>query len=82
MSLVDNVVFLRHIERGKRVERLVSVMKMREGPNDASVREYTIGKQGFVVTPGPKVRPARSTVGPARAAKKPVRSKRQTRKAR
>jgi circadian clock protein KaiC len=53
MSLVDNVVFLRHVEKGRRIERLVSVMKMREGPNDDSVRQYAIGTRGFVVTHGP-----------------------------
>jgi len=49
-ALLDNVVFLRHVELRAQLHKLVSVMKMREGAGDPSLREFSIGPRGFVVS--------------------------------
>jgi circadian clock protein KaiC len=49
-AALDNVLFLRHVEVEARLRKLVSVMKMRDGVGDPSIREFAIGPQGFVVS--------------------------------
>jgi circadian clock protein KaiC len=46
----DSVIGLRHVEVSGRLHKLISVLKMREGAGDASVREFSIGASGFVVS--------------------------------
>ncbi len=51
IAMLDNVVFLRHVELRARLRRLVSVVKMREGRSDPSLREFSIGEHGIEVSP-------------------------------
>ena len=51
ISMLDNVIFMRKLEHGTRVHKLISVPKMRGGVGDASMHEYAIGPSGFVVAP-------------------------------
>jgi circadian clock protein KaiC len=51
VAMLDNVIFLRHVELRARLRRLVSVVKMREGISDPSLREFSIGKHGIEVSP-------------------------------
>jgi len=45
----DNILLLRHVELDGRLERIISVVKLRDSDFDASVRPYTIGRHGLVV---------------------------------
>jgi len=47
--LVDNVLFLRHVELRSQLHRLLSVLKHRESDYDASIREFTITDTGITV---------------------------------
>ncbi|HEX7664980.1 MAG TPA: ATPase domain-containing protein, partial [Polyangiaceae bacterium] len=49
VSMFDNVIFMRHLEHGAKVHKLISVPKMRESAGDSSMHEYVIGPKGFVV---------------------------------
>ncbi len=51
VAMLDNVVFLRHVELRAQLRRLVSVVKMREGTSDPSLREFSIGAHGIEVSP-------------------------------
>ena len=52
VAMLDNVIFLRHVELRARLRRLVSVVrKMREGAGDPSLREFSIGEHGIEVSP-------------------------------
>ncbi|HEX4352884.1 MAG TPA: ATPase domain-containing protein [Kofleriaceae bacterium] len=46
-EIVDNIVLLRHIENGTHLQRLASVMKMRDQPYETSVREFEITAGGI-----------------------------------
>ena len=48
-AMLDNIVFLRHVELRAQRHTLVSVMKSREGRADASLRQFSIGSRGFIV---------------------------------
>ncbi|HEY1126149.1 MAG TPA: ATPase domain-containing protein, partial [Actinomycetota bacterium] len=48
-SVVDNIIFLRYVELRSQLRRLISVMKVREGLYDSSLREFSIGPNGFLV---------------------------------
>jgi len=48
-SVVDNIIFLRYVELRSQLRRLISVMKVRQGPYDSSLREFSIGPTGFQV---------------------------------
>ncbi|HEY4013298.1 MAG TPA: ATPase domain-containing protein [Polyangiaceae bacterium] len=50
-AMLDNIIFMRHVELGAQLHKLVSVMKMREGVGDPSLREFSIGPRGIVVSP-------------------------------
>ena len=44
---VESIVLLRYVEREARLRRLISVMKMREGAYDSSLREFVITDRGL-----------------------------------
>ncbi len=49
-AMLDNILFLRHVELRAQRHTLVSVMKNREGHADTSLREFSISSRGFVVS--------------------------------
>jgi circadian clock protein KaiC len=49
-AMLDNVIFLRHVELRAQLHKLISVVKMREGPGDPSLHEFSIDARGFVVS--------------------------------
>jgi circadian clock protein KaiC len=51
-ATIDNILFLRYVELGARRRRLLSVVKVRDGRHDGSVRTFEITDGGFVVSPG------------------------------
>lgn len=48
--VVETVVLLRYVELKSQLHRLVSVMKMRESMYDTSIREFSMGEEGIVVS--------------------------------
>ena len=48
-AVLDNLVLLRHVELGSRLQRLVSVLKARETAFDQTIRGFTIGDRGIAV---------------------------------
>jgi circadian clock protein KaiC len=48
-SLAEVLVLLRYVELQSRLYRLISVFKVREGPFDPTIREFTITNAGIVV---------------------------------
>jgi circadian clock protein KaiC len=46
-ALVDNIVLLRYVELDSRIHRMLSVMKVRENPSDATIREFFIADEGL-----------------------------------
>ncbi len=48
-AMVESIVFLRYEERRPKLRRLISLIKMREGRYDSSVRELSITAQGLAV---------------------------------
>jgi circadian clock protein KaiC len=46
-ATLDNILFLRHVEFQARLHRLISVMKMRGGSADSSLREFSISERGI-----------------------------------
>jgi circadian clock protein KaiC len=48
---MDNILLMRFAEREGRLRRLLSVLKIRDGEFDHSVREYAIGTGGVQVPP-------------------------------
>jgi circadian clock protein KaiC len=50
-AMLDNVLVLRHVQVKARVHKLISVVKLREGAGDSSLRELSIGSSGFSVAP-------------------------------
>ncbi|NMO21246.1 AAA family ATPase [Pyxidicoccus fallax] len=51
-TLCDNLLFLRFVERGERMHRAISVLKMRDSDNDPHVRELVISSRGVEVLDG------------------------------
>jgi circadian clock protein KaiC len=49
-AMLDNIIFLRHVEVRARLHRIISVMKMREGAADPSLREFSISERGIDVS--------------------------------
>ncbi len=49
-NVVETVVLLRYVELKSQLHRLISIMKMRESRYDTSIREFTLGEQGFEVS--------------------------------
>ena len=48
-AMVESIVFLRYEEHRTRLRRLISLIKMREGSYDSSVRELSITEHGLAV---------------------------------
>lgn len=48
-ALIENLIFLRFVERDATLSRLISITKMRNGDYDQYVREFSIGNEGVVV---------------------------------
>ena len=48
--VVETVLLLRYVELKSQLHRLVSVMKMRESMYDTSIREFSMGESGIVVS--------------------------------
>jgi circadian clock protein KaiC len=59
-EMVESIVFLRYEQHGPGLRRLISLIKMREGRYDSSVRELTIAERGFAVVDGPAANVGRS----------------------
>jgi circadian clock protein KaiC len=49
-ATMDNGILLRHVEVRSELRRLISVLKARQAATDPTIREFTIGKQGLVVS--------------------------------
>jgi circadian clock protein KaiC len=49
-ATVDNVVLLRRLEAGGRVARFISLLKVRQGAHDSSLREFSIGNGAVQIT--------------------------------
>ncbi len=47
--LADTVVLLRYFEAVGRVKRAISVVKMRSGAHEDTIREYRLGESGFTL---------------------------------
>jgi circadian clock protein KaiC len=50
----DNIVLLRYVERGARMHRLVSILKVRESDYDSNARELCISPRGLEVAGSPE----------------------------
>jgi len=50
-AMVDNIVFLRHVELRSQLRRLLSVIKMRQSGYNSSLREFSISDRGVKVAP-------------------------------
>ena len=46
---VDNILLLRHVELDGQLERIISVIKIRDSGFDPAVRRYTIGPGGVAI---------------------------------
>lgn len=49
-SLTHNILLLNHVERVKTTRRSLTVLKIRDGEHDLSVRDFAITTRGFVVS--------------------------------
>jgi circadian clock protein KaiC len=48
-AAVDNIIFLRYVELHAQLRRLLSILKLREGAYDTSLREFRITERGFAL---------------------------------
>lgn len=48
-SLAEAVIMLRYLELGSRLHRIISLMKVREGAGDPTIRRFTISETGITV---------------------------------
>jgi circadian clock protein KaiC len=48
-TFVDNILFLRQVELDGELCRIVAVLKTRESPRDAALRQFTISEKGMVI---------------------------------
>ncbi len=48
-ALVENILFLRHVELRSQLYRLISILKVRESGYDSSIREFRISRKGIEV---------------------------------
>jgi circadian clock protein KaiC len=70
-SMMDNIVFLRQVEQGGKLRRLISLIKTREGQSDSSIRELQITNRGLAVVGGERGKRARTAAkGRARSARR------------
>jgi circadian clock protein KaiC len=72
-AMVDNIIFLRYAEQGDKLQRLVSLIKMREGQHDSSIRELRITDRGLALA---ATRPPRPGASPRSSKKTHARSAR------
>jgi len=49
--LADTVILMRYFEAGGRLRKALSVIKKRSGPHEDTVREFSLGENGFNVGP-------------------------------
>ncbi|HTJ91655.1 MAG TPA: ATPase domain-containing protein [Pararobbsia sp.] len=49
-AMTENIVLMRYVETGARLQRLISVIKLRESAHDPSIRALTIDASGLKVT--------------------------------
>ncbi len=47
--IAENILFLRSVELGSTVQRLISIVKIRDGGYDPTIREFVIGSQGIAI---------------------------------
>jgi circadian clock protein KaiC len=52
-SLAENMISLRFIERGSRVHRIISILKVRDSGFDSALREYAITETGIQIDEAP-----------------------------
>ncbi len=57
---VENIIVLRYAERDHTLRRYLSILKMREGEYDASLREFTISKRGLALAGRERTAPAKA----------------------
>jgi circadian clock protein KaiC len=50
-ALLDTVIGLRYVAQGQRIQKCISLLKIREGGGDPSPREFSIDASGFSVSP-------------------------------
>ena len=50
-ALVDNMIFIRQVEVGPRLTRMVSIMKTRASHYDPTIRSFIIGDNGITIGP-------------------------------
>lgn len=48
-GLAENLILLRYVERGSRLYRLISIMKVRDSAFDPTLHEFTIDGNGLVI---------------------------------
>jgi circadian clock protein KaiC len=48
-TFVDNIIFLRQVELDGELCRIVAVLKTRESPRDAALRQFTISEKGMII---------------------------------
>jgi circadian clock protein KaiC len=48
-SLAEAMIILRYLELGSRLHRIISLMKVREGAFDPTIRRFTISKAGITI---------------------------------
>ncbi|PIN81174.1 hypothetical protein COV11_02565, partial [Candidatus Woesearchaeota archaeon CG10_big_fil_rev_8_21_14_0_10_30_7] len=48
-SIVDGIVFLRYVERGRSVEKLMNILKMRGSAHDKKIYQFEIDKNGVKI---------------------------------
>jgi circadian clock protein KaiC len=58
---VENIFYLRYVEQGRHMQRLLSVIKIRDGDHDSTIRPYTISATGFVLSDAPESEAAHGT---------------------
>jgi circadian clock protein KaiC len=56
-AMCQNLIAIRQMERGDQIDRMLSVLKMRDSDYDRSIREMTITDHGVVIAP--RVQPVR-----------------------
>ncbi len=65
-AIAENLILLRHVEELGQLQRLVSVMKLRDGAFDIRLRRFSIGPGGIVLDDADAI--GLQPTGPARAA--------------
>jgi circadian clock protein KaiC len=71
-SSLDNIVFLQHVRGDVRLHKIISIVKMRNAPHEATMREYFIDGRGFHMVGGAPKPVAKKVVGKKAVGKKKV----------